>query len=382
MSSIQNLPPNSHLIIVWNKGRQILNEVDTYLNSNFSVFFRIEVKWSDDLAHKNMSRFYGKKLPDIAKKVEHCGIGPFVVYIINDTTPNWALEMTTSGVQRVNRNIFDIKKMFRQKLGGGHRIHATNNLAETVRDVALLFGPDLPTTAESPIIQMDLIGAHGWKSLDEVFLILNYCTPYVLLRNFEKLPYHFESHEHGDIDLLCNDHIEVRQLLNAHPVFEQKYRRYHMIQVGDREIPFDIRDVKEGYYCNSWSHDLIARRNLSRGIFIPDHNDHLYSLAYHALVHKRVIAPDYMTRLLEIFKEDDTRNPVSADFGYLLLKLKSFMRKKGYKFVRPRDWSVFFNYTNIPEVSFPYRPFLTDPPRTYKHLKRELKAYRRAHSKK
>ncbi|WP_439561171.1 hypothetical protein [Roseinatronobacter sp.] len=381
MLKLENLPSNSHLMIVWDKGRTIISEIEEYLKDNFKILYRNEVQWSKDLAHHNMSRFYGKKLPDIAKKVEHCGTGPFLVYLISDPTPNWILRMTTSGVQRVNRNIFEAKKSLRIRSGGGHRIHATNNLSETLRDTSLIFGSELPKTSTNEILKLDLAGARSWNSLTELFSVLNSCAPYIVLRNFETLPEKHDSETHGDIDILCNDHLEVRQLLNARPVFDQSYRRYHIIRVGDKDVPFDIRDVGENYYCKKWSSELINNRILVRNIFIPNENDYLYSLAYHALVHKRNIAPDYLNKMLAIFDGSNERDLVSSQAGFLSLKLRSYMYSKGYSFVRPLDWSVYFSYDNVPEVGFPWKCLLTSPPRTKKHLKREIKAFRNARPK-
>ena len=361
-------------MIIWEKARFAVEKIEADLRKNFDIIFFCEVNWNPELAKKNMSRFYGKKLHDIDEKVEHCGIGSFIVYQFVDPLPDWCLIQTTSGFQRVNKNAFDAKQRYREMTGGGHRIHATNNQAETIRDIVLLFGVDHIPSLNKKTIQRDIVGATSWRSLSEVFEVLNSSAPYIVMRNFENLPDQHDNKIHGDIDILCLERTELFLLLNARQVFQHKYRRYNMITVGDVEVPVDIRDVNEGYYCKKWSNDLIARRVLLNGIFIPGKKDHLYSLAYHVLVHKSKVTPDYCNFLLGIWDEKDVDEYLCDHMDFLAKKLRIYMKKNGYKFIRPYDWSVYFNYSEVDEVGVPWMQLLLAPPKTLKHISREFKA--------
>ena len=368
------IQPNTHLLIVWSEARHVLMEIEQSLLKKFKIDHRSEIQWSESLYHQNMSRFYGKKLPDISKKVEHCGTGPFVAYILTDSTPDWGLVDTSSGLQRVNLNMFKEKNELRKLSGGGHKIHATNNQSETLRDVSLIFGLEFPEISNQfSVIHRDITGAVSWASLTEFFSVMNFCVKYLVLRNFESLPEIHDATIHGDIDILCPDHHEFAALANAKSVFPQNYRRYHMINVDGDEIPVDIRDAYEGYYCYKWSMDILRNREQRKGVYVPNRRDHLYSLAYHALVHKKTASPDYCAELIEIFEHGEDKISHANEMGFLSDKVRSHMFSNGYSFTRPKDWSVLFNYSNVPEIRTPWFNLILSPPRTLRHLKREFK---------
>ena len=366
---------NTHLLIVWEQAMHCLPEIEADLDSGYVILHKFHLRWSEEHVHANMGRFYGKKLPDIAHKVTHCGAGVFVVYLVNDSSPEWAILNTSSGPQLVNRRIFEAKKRYRELAGGGHKVHATNNQSETLRDAVLLFGLELPKTESADdTVCRDLIGAETWHSLTEFFAVLNLCTKYVVLRNFEALPERHDTQLHGDIDILCSDRDELSLLANAKRAFPQRYRRHYFVNVGGESVPVDIRDIYERYYCERWSLDIIRQRVSKGGLYIPAQHDYLYSLAYHALMHKRSLSPDYEVKLVALFDSIDQVDPVNSGMGYLADKLKFFMLDKGYSYVRPLDWSVYFNYRNSPEVRLPLWALVTCPPTTFRHLKREVLA--------
>jgi hypothetical protein len=366
---------NTHLLIVWETATHRVSEIEEDLGSRFQILRSFRVQWSTENVHKNMGRFYGKKLPDIADKVSHCGEGAFVVYFFIDPAPDWVVLKTSSGLQRVNRHVFEAKDIYREMTGGGHRVHATNNQSETLRDTVLLFGMELPETQDSddPICR-DLVGAGGWSSLTEMFSVMNLCTKYVVLRNFETLPQKHDPTMHGDIDLLCTDHEEFALLADAEAVFPQSYRRHYFVNIGGEKIPFDIRDVSENYYCARWSLDLIRHRVSQHGIYVPAKHDYVHSLAYHALMHKRSLSSDYGFKLIALFENVDQTDTVSSHMGYVADALNFFMSESGYRFVRPSDWSVYFNYRNTSEIGPALWKLVCGPPTTFKHLRREVKA--------
>ena len=366
---------NTHLLVVWEAATHRLAEIETDLQRRFEQLYKIRVRWSEAHVHENMGRFYGKKLPDIAEKVAHCGAGEFVVYFLDDPVPSWAVLETSSGPQLVNRNMFEAKQLYREMTGGGHRVHATNNSPETLRDAVLLLGNELPRPEDfESAIHRDLTGCRGWSSLTEMFAVVNLCAKYVVLRNFDTLPEEHHTELHGDIDVLCVNRDEFAQLTNARRVFPQAYRRHYMVNVGGEDVAFDIRDVNENYYCPRWSRDLIRRRVARPGIYTPDQQDYLYSLAYHALLHKAFLPADYGVKLAALFDSADQMDPVSNHLGYIAEALELYMSTNGYRFVRPLDWSVYFNYRNSPKAYFPLLRFIHSPPTTLKHFKRELRA--------
>ena len=60
-------------------------------------------------------------------KIEHCGNGKFLLIIVKDKNPIYQERNTSKGPKIVNTNLFDKKEEYRNLLGGGHKVHATNN---------------------------------------------------------------------------------------------------------------------------------------------------------------------------------------------------------------------------------------------------------------
>jgi hypothetical protein len=196
-------------------------------------------------------------------------------------------------------------------------------------------------------LEQDLIGTHGWKSIHEVFHVLNHSTDYVVLRNFECLPDQFHLELHGDIDLLCHNAEELAFILNAVKVFPEDYRVHYQVQISDRPVLFDFRYVGDDYYDERWERDILKKRSYSnKGFFIPDYEDYFFSLLYHAAIHKPVIAKDYMERLPDManaFKIGHFSHKTLFNFKEIVHVLDSYMNPRGYKYMIPKDKSVYFN---------------------------------------
>jgi hypothetical protein len=71
-------------------------------------------------------------------------------------------------------------------------------------------------------IPKNIIGISGWKSLRELFFVMNNTLDYVVLRNFEELLDQNQSDKHLDIDFLVNDLDQAVFILNAEKVYNQK----------------------------------------------------------------------------------------------------------------------------------------------------------------
>ena len=67
-------------------------------------------------------------------KEVHCGVGPFLLCIIEDHSPKHEFRETTKGKRLVNINTFDSKQAYRMWTGGGHKIHATDTEDESLHD--------------------------------------------------------------------------------------------------------------------------------------------------------------------------------------------------------------------------------------------------------
>ena len=125
---------------------------------NFEILDTIEIVWKKENFAKNLTKFYGVNLPKNSNKEQHCGNGPFLLIIIKDPEPLYQRRRTTSGSRIVNVNLFDSKEMYRKWLGGGHKVHASNDTTESNHDLKNLLGYDLE--------EIDSIYSSGRKITD------------------------------------------------------------------------------------------------------------------------------------------------------------------------------------------------------------------------
>ena len=175
-------------------------------------------------------------------------------------------------------------------------------------------------------------------------MTLNKCIDYVVLRNFGSFPYEYDLTEHGDIDFLVSDLEEAAHVLNARKVFPESYRVHYSINVNGSSVPIDLRSLDDEYYDPYWSRDILQSRVFNCGFFIPNDEQHFYSLLYHALIHKKILSEDYNATLKSLAGNIglDTYSSEEA-----LEILNKFMRDKNYLYTRPEDQSVYFSWDKI-----------------------------------
>ena len=277
-----------HLFVIWSKAMDKAEEIITKISLRFDILDIFLLRWSPRFFSENLSRLYGTSLPDGSLKEKHCGRGNFCLIIVRDSSPIYGICQTTAGKQRVNTNMFYAKQIFRSLTGGGHRIHGTNTPEETGHDLMLLLEKEhnqylakrtSQWDGQVKPIEQDLPGADGWKSIEQFFRVMNATIPYVVIRNFEGLPQKYTVEDHGDIDLLCTDMVNMRFLSNAKPVFDNSQRVLHTVKINGKKVLFDFRYIGDNYYDIQWQKDIIARRELSLNCFYrPSPKDYFYSL--------------------------------------------------------------------------------------------------------
>lgn len=346
--------PELHLFIIWEHGRHEEQQILADLKNHFKIRATYEIQWSKKYFNRNLSRFYGTKLPKDAGKERQIGTGPFLVVIVEDETPEYNTHPTTKGDQHVNSKMFEAKVRYRELLNDLHRVHSTYSAYETEHDLLLLFGLNtkdftkgLPKNPNrKPIAhRADLVGAEGWDSLAQFFYVLNPTIPYVVLRNYEPLPKKYYAGKHGDIDLLLHDYEDAMYLTNATPVFSERYRVHTKVTIAGDDVLFDFRSLGDYYYDPVWEQNILDRRRLlPGGVYVPSEEDHLYSLLYHALIHKPEISDDYIRRFREI--DCDWVHGDQIDVPRSLEALSKFMASQDYTVVKPHDKSVFMNQDN------------------------------------
>lgn len=351
------MQPEHHLFILWENARSKEKEISRDLSRRFTIDASLVVHWSQDRVSQNYSRFYGTQLPPGCAKETHCGKGPFRAFLVKDPSPRYETRQTSKGLRSVNVNTFDAKMQYRKWTGGGHRVHATNSVAEAQRDLTLLLGPNWAAefasshASKESALHRDLVGANGWSHLTELFAVLNACVRYVVLRNFEILPNEHTTELHGDIDLLTDAYDDLVFIAQGAKVFAEPHRVHFRVPIGGAQVPFDFRYVGDDYYDRQWESGILSRRVLCpRGFYTPSAEDYFYSLLYHALLHKRRIAPDYLPKLRQLARDAGVSCKPHLDSGnpHLLYSvLVPYLERHQYTCPRPGDQSVFFNTATL-----------------------------------
>lgn len=344
-----------HLFILWSKAGQARENVLSGIGRAFTVLRIFRLHWQQTLFSNNLTRFYGQHLPPGCDKEKSCGTGPLTLVVVRDEAPQYATRQTTRGPQSVNTRVFDLKDHFRSAIGGGLPIHATNTPTETDHDLSLLLGVSTnefeqvyhgPWNGELVDLKRDISGAQGWKNYRELFSILNATVSYVVLRNFDELPDHHKLDVRGDVDLLVENPVDAVLAANARPVFDDPHRVHYTVLIDNEAVPFDFRYAGDRYYDPAWEEHILASRRLtSDGIFVPDPENHFFTLLYHAAVHKEAVSLEYRAKLKRLASDLDIALSDDAFFDsprQLRSFLRRFMSPRNYRFTRPSDPSVIF----------------------------------------
>lgn len=354
-----------HTLIIWSEATDKKEELEIQINSKFRILKEFECDWNEHFFKENLNVFYShsqkeqdeKTYNDILQnKIKHCGSGTFYLYVLEDLSPVYDVRKTSNGDKRINVNIFDLKKNLRIITGGGHKIHASDTSWESNKDLTILFGKNTEDflkaedfTFKKGTLAHNCVGVEGFKSISQLFYLLNNSIDYIVLRNFECLPDSYTLEGHGDIDLLVENLNYIKYLTRAKPVFPSlKYRVHYNIKINEEEIPFDFRYLGDKYLDIKWQYNLLNKKNLFNSIIqIPDVENYFYSLLYHAYVQKLEIKSDYYPKLEKLAQQ----NGISYDrnMGRKEVKelLDAFLRSKNYNYEVPVDPTVIYNYEFI-----------------------------------
>jgi hypothetical protein len=324
------------------------------VRSLFDVRRVYAVHWTPELVAENYARFYRRR-PSAGGPDG----GPLFLVTVVDTAPRYERRVTARGPATVNPRFLDATEQFRVWTGGTAIVHGSTTATEAVRDLMLLLGTDPQTHLEenpqpwdgrTEELQRDLSGARGWASPTELFHALNHTVRYVVLRNFEKLPDALHVGSHEDVDMLTDDYPEAIRVMNARPNVRcvPRWGGPHWVRISGDDVWFDVRFVGDRYYDPRWAADLLDRRVWNEnGFYSPNAEDYFETLAYHAVVHKRELAADYRPRLAAMAAALGRSGWNASELGdpaRMKALLDGILRRRGYRYCRPRDVNVFYNF--------------------------------------
>jgi len=351
-----------HTMIVWSKAMDSKTIIEEKICENFKLHSVIDIQWDKSSFCENLKVFYAHsqkhldsfQLDDLLKnKVEHCGDGPFTLFVYEDPTPTYDFRITSSGNRKVNIKVFDLKKSLRKSIGGGHKIHASDNLFESNKDLTLLLGINIHDFLKkhpsgirnTQLYQKNCIGVNGYKNIKELFYVLNNSINYCVIRNYECLPESYTVEGHGDIDLLVEDFNYIRHLTLATSYFPGKaYRVHYGIKIANSIVPFDFRYVGDQYYDIKWQYDILKETTFFNSIVrIPNLQNYFYTLLYHAYIQKKAVKEDYYLRLESMAQE--LQVDYRSDYSLQKIKtiLNAYMNLNKYSYTVPLDKTVYFN---------------------------------------
>ncbi len=343
-----------YLFVIWENGRSKEDFLFEEIKKKFIIRDVYEIKWSIKNFSDNMKRFYGPKLGNVFTKTADCGTGPLLLILISDPNPKFGKRRTSNGMELVNINLFDNKKSYRKLTGKGYAIHSSITEKETNDDLILLLGKniqdlkkDLSEKWDGVIkkLESDLVGQNGWNDMNQLFYVLNSTTNYVILRNFEELPEKYPIYEHNDIDVLTDDYLRIPYITNGgKSAFNDEFPPF--VKIGDTSIKFDFGYPGDYYYDEKWAHDILKRRVLYHGFYVPSTEDYFYTLFYHTVFHQGQISNEYKNKLSNLAREleiNEVTITIFNDIDKSKKFLEKYMKNKGYLHTNSLQYKIRHN---------------------------------------
>ena len=218
-----------YLFILWANSRFMEKQIANDLKKRYEIFRIYEIQWQPQNIELNLMRFYGKRLHYGCKKEKEIGTGSFKVYLIHDNNPQY--------LNGKNINIVKSKAQYRQLTGGGHLVHASDNIEETNENLLFLFGKgirDFESEISDSTVHMykhDLVGIPNWNNVQEALDIAH------------KIPYtHIKAYKNTYL-IHSKNADTIRRLLNAQSCFCIPGIHKYTIKIGKQKQPIYIRQI-------------------------------------------------------------------------------------------------------------------------------------------
>lgn len=197
-------------------------------------------------------------------------------------------------------------------------------------------------------LERDLVGARDWRSLSELFWVLNRSVAYVAVQNEAPLPKARADANHQGIDLITDRYWAVHTLSNTRqPPHTAPNGGRFQITIDGADFTIGIRFVGDGYYDPKWEEEILASRFLDpRGFYRPSDRDCFQALAYRAVVHRAAPTGEDKERLAVMASKlrlggwdlDALNDP-----RQMKTLLDRLLQDRGCSYVEPLDKTVFYN---------------------------------------
>ena len=287
-----------------------------------------------------LKQLYYESITNFEKKLQRVGCNNIYVGIIEDKQPKYEICHTTRGFQKINANVLNLKKKLRSLSKVSDGVHISDSKRESKHNLYLCFSKKYEEllNENKPII----FNPKKFNSFKDILSLMNESIDYVVQRNFHEIDDR-KSAVHGDIDFLVKHSESTARLINAKPATNDSTRKLYEIEINQTKYLLDLRDVSENYYDPIWALNILQNKSLSskKDYFIPSIEDHIYMLAYHALLHKFELKNDYLKQLQDLTKKNTDR-PLNT-WEEIIFSLQRFLQKRGYRITIPEDKTVKIN---------------------------------------
>jgi hypothetical protein len=246
-----------HLILVWHNALEQADRILLDAQRHFTVSDVLRLHWSPERFSRNLTKFYDDDLPPGSDKERHCGVGEFLLIVVEDDAPDHGRRpVSRGGVERVSTKMHAAKARYRDWTGGGHRIHTSLDSREFARDSFLLLGrrakryrPGAPPwDGEISDLHVDLVGTDGWDDVQQLARGLELTGPFVVLDRTET-----------GMAMLVEDFWSATVMATgAKPAAERLGR--HELVVGGRPCALELHEVGGGHLDPDWQADMLTRR--------------------------------------------------------------------------------------------------------------------------
>lgn len=350
----------AHSFIIWQSGFKHLSRIFWELSREFEIKYAEKIVWGKDRVAENLNRVYpNRQFNSLSPKIKSIGGNVLVFILVVDKKP-----IIKDGV---NLRAFDYKQIhryegrrhsaFRRRMKNINYLHASDLEKDAFFNFQALTGKSKDefnelVNRESVLymkqgrgidFQLKELSAVKFSKIEDVFGFLNNNVKYTVLRNWDDFSGGLISEEHSDIDILTDDYYGTLLLLRARPFFKEDYRVHHLVKIGERLIPFDVRHVGDDYYDKGWEKRMLNNCFLDNGFYRLSDENYFWSLLYHAVFHKGRIAEDYKEKLKSLGQKIDGFVPqVIDDYESAKKFLKKYLTKNNIKITKPKDKSVYF----------------------------------------
>jgi len=272
-----------------------------------------------------------------------------LIYLVIDPAPKYRSLNNYYSKKYINIKSKDMKDKIERNFID---FFITTNPKEFLEKYSLLFGIGALKYLENNEDKLNKLkplskplGYLGWKNFNEFISFANISCDWIVLRNFEFLPYKFSEND-KDIDILCRDKKLFIRKLNL------KKRSWgissYQVNIGNKKIPVDLRFIGDGYFDKLWEENILRNKIFQNNLVPrPSNLDYFYSLIYHSKLQKNKVKQIYSERL-DYLKLTLEMHNLKKSFIYndLITSkiLSDFMNFNKYNISEPIDKSVEINY--------------------------------------